>query len=117
MALTLERVMFVYANSCCRRAVIRLLRNVPLTSVLCICLAAPCAQNRPFAPRKAEPSAMATRSLCEARGAWSCFSAGTSADDGYLVCDGAEDVEEEVIQEQRCPRTNNYGAYEELGTS
>jgi hypothetical protein len=57
---------------------------------------------------------MAAWTLGETWSARSCFAASTSSDHRYLVCASAKEVEEQVVDEQRCPWTDSYEAEEEL---
>jgi hypothetical protein len=53
-----------------------------------------------------EPTTTSGRSFRETRSTWSRFSSSTSADDGDFVRHSAEDVEDQVVDEQRRPRTD-----------
>jgi hypothetical protein len=67
----------------------------------------PCTLRGVFWPSsKTKAPARTGGSFCKARSPWSCLASSTSADDWYLVCKRAEDVEDEVVDEQCRPWAN-----------
>jgi hypothetical protein len=68
-----------------------------------------------WAAGKTEATATARGALGEAGGSWPGFPTSTPADDGDFVRDGADYVEDEVVDKQRCPRAQGYDAKEQLG--
>ena len=57
---------------------------------------------------------MPVRSLGKARCAWSCFSSSAAAHHWDFVCDGAEDVEDQVVDDEYGPWTNHHEAKNQL---
>lgn len=66
------------------------------------------------AARNAEFAAMAAGPFCEAGRTRARLPASSSADDGYLVANGANKVEEKVIKEDGGPRPDDQYGDEKL---
>lgn len=96
--------------------VLLLLLQVSIASVLCVAHDAPGAQHVPIAiaTRQTEFTTVPTGSLCEAWSTRPYHTTSATSDDGYLVRDGAEEVEEQVIHQHHDPGADDEDAYEKL---
>lgn len=101
-----------------RRVVIIFLCYMPEPNIQCFLFRPSCTLCTFFrTTSETESTAMTSGSFCETRGARSRFSSSASADEGNLVCDSAEDVEDQIIGKQRRPWTYHHNAQEQLTES
>lgn len=88
----------VASRSRSRRIVTSLLRYIPEASICRICFGVARADRWPIvAAGKTKASPPAAWPFSEARSAWAGLPSCASANEGYIVCDSATDVEQQVI--------------------
>jgi hypothetical protein len=90
-----------------RRVSVLLVCCVSIAGVRCIRIAsASTLRAVVWTASETKATTAASGPFCKTRGAWSCLAARPSTDDGNFVESSTEDVEDEIVDEQRRPGPN-----------